>query len=150
MTGLTTADRLHAAAAQLAGIHDGLRQDLARLRSQAQAFGTGGARPSLATRLTEHCVAFCDAVHQHHTGEDDLAFPYLDEAIPEMRPVLDRLRQDHVLVAQHVAALRHLVRTVQPDTVGDLLERLEQISGDLDRHFTYEEDALIPAMRNLR
>lgn len=141
------ADRIRAAARQLADIHHALREDLARLRAAARAHadGAGDRPPALPSRLAEHCVAFCDALHGHHTGEDSLAFPYLDATVPELRPVLSRLRQEHVVVAKHLHTLRLLLAADQtdPDT---LVRRLDLLAAELDKHFRYEEERLVSAM----
>ncbi|GGM39812.1 hemerythrin domain-containing protein [Dactylosporangium sucinum] len=130
----TTADRLRAAARQLADIHNGLRADLDRLRS-------GEALPE---RLAEHCVAFCASLTAHHTGEDTLAFPFLDDALPELTPVLDRLRREHAVVAERIRELRALA--TDPHA---LRERVDSLAAELDEHFRYEEAALIPAIEAL-
>ncbi|MEV6967257.1 hemerythrin domain-containing protein [Hamadaea sp. NPDC051192] len=144
------AARIRAAARQLADIHRALREDLKRVRVAAQAYadGAGGEPLALPNRLAEHCVAFCEALHAHHTGEDSLAFPYLDATVPELRPVLSRLRQEHVVVADHLRTLRGLLDIGHTDP-GALLGRLDRLTADLDEHFRYEEEQLVPALRAL-
>ncbi|WP_330186269.1 hemerythrin domain-containing protein [Dactylosporangium sp. AC04546] len=122
---------MRAAARQLAHIHNGLRADLDRLRS-------GEALPA---RLADHCLAFCSALTAHHTGEDGLAFPYLEDASPDLKPTLDRLRREHSVVADRIRELRLL--STDPHA---LRERLDTLAGELDAHFRYEEAMLIPAI----
>ncbi|MET7396367.1 hemerythrin domain-containing protein [Dactylosporangium sp. NPDC005572] len=131
----TSADRLRAAARQLADIHNGLRADLDRLRS-------GEALPA---RLADHCLAFCAALTAHHTGEDTLAFPYLDDASPDLKPTLDRLRREHSVVADRIRELRAL-SAADPRALRD---RLDTLAAELDEHFRYEEAMLIPAIEAL-
>jgi len=145
MTAPSPADRLHAAARQLAAIHRQLREDLARLRADARVYGAGGPPPVLAADLGRHCIAFCDALRQHHTSED-LVFPYLDEEVPELRPVLTRLRADHAAVAELLAALRRLVEDPAAYPPGLLASRLDEMAAELDEHFRIEEASLVPAI----
>ncbi|NUR49419.1 MAG: hemerythrin domain-containing protein [Hamadaea sp.] len=144
------ATRIRAAARQLADIHRGLREDLAQVRAAAQAYADGDrAEPlTLPKRLADHCVAFCEALHAHHTGEDSLAFPYLDATVPGLRPVLSRLRQEHVVVADHLRTMREWLDIGHADPEA-VLRRLDRLTADLDQHFRYEEEQLVPAIRAL-
>lgn len=72
---------------ELVKLHDGFRRQLALLR-------TPGSRPD----PREHCLTFCEALHVHHTGEDDVLFPHLDRLHPELAEVLARLRREHQVV----------------------------------------------------
>ncbi|MEV0203140.1 hemerythrin domain-containing protein [Nonomuraea sp. NPDC050691] len=85
-------------------LHDTFRRDLAELRS-------GSMR---APALREHCLTFCEALHAHHSGEDDVLFPHLDGLHPELAAVLDRLRDEHRVVARLLARIRDLVDSGEP------------------------------------
>ena len=98
-------ERMRAVGRQLASIHDDLRAQLAAARTSVDAYlaGTVDADDvSAKLDLRQHCLAFCDSMHHHHTGEDSLAFPYLAEQLPELRPAIERLRQEHVVVVRIV------------------------------------------------
>ena len=128
------AGRAAAIGDELVRIHDGLRRQLAEVRAGAR----GGT-----VELREHCLAFCGALHGHHTNEDS-AFPRIENRFPELAPVLDRLRQEHVVVAGHIRALRELL-----EAGGDIGADLDRLTQELETHFAYEEDLLVPALNKL-
>jgi hypothetical protein len=77
MEASTPDGRLIAFGNQLIVIHLRLREELERLRRDADAYldGHGERLPDLRT----HCLAFCSALTRHHTGEDGGAFVVLAE-----------------------------------------------------------------------
>jgi deazaflavin-dependent oxidoreductase (nitroreductase family) len=130
------AARNRAIAHQLVTVHAALRAQLADLRAAGPA----------AAGLAVHCLAFCDALGTHHDSEDAV-LPAFDEAFPELAPVLARLRAEHRDVARELAELRPLL--AGPGVPGtDLLRRLDELTGELERHFAYEEEHLLPALTN--
>ena len=114
--------RLAALGNQLVEIHIELREQLRSLRS-----------------LPAHCLAFCAAVHGHHTAEDTSVFPRLAREHPELAPVLAELERDHRQVAE---ILRRLAAGPSPDELAGLEALLES-------HFTYEERKLVAALNAL-
>jgi hemerythrin-like domain-containing protein len=142
--------RLIALGNQLVEIHIRLREDLDRLREDLDVYLAGGDRRP--RDLTTHCVAFCSALTGHHTGEDGGAFVVLADQHPDLRPVIEQLERDHVLVTE---MLRKVV-----DLIGGLAAAdrtaAERIRGELDglavlleSHFTYEERKLTTALNAL-
>ena len=115
--------RLAALGNQLVETHIELREHLRSLR---------GALPA-------HCVAFCAAVHGHHTAEDTSVFTLLAREHPELAPVLAELERDHRQVAE---ILRRLAAEPSPDELAGLEALLES-------HFTYEERKLVAALNAL-
>jgi hemerythrin-like domain-containing protein len=137
-----------ASGTHLIEVHDWLRDELDRLREQVEAYlGGDGERPR---ELRAHCLLFCSAVTQHHTGEDDLMFPALAERFPDLRPALEQLARDHILVAGIMRALEELVASLAEE-VDDIQARhvrgeLEGLAALLESHFTYEEKRLVDAL----
>lgn len=131
------AARLAAFGDQLTETHDWLRAELARL--------DGDPRPG---NLRAHCLTFCAALERHHTGEDDGAFPALAGRHPDLAPVLDRLREDHRLVAGILRRLRELVESPgdDPRRVRGELDGLKAI---MESHFRYEERSIVEALNAL-
>lgn len=129
-------DRLVAWGDELVKLHDGFRRDLAELRR-----GTG-----LGPSLREHCLTFCDALHAHHAGEDDVLFPHLDGLHPELAEILARLRSEHQTVARILARIRTLSETGDRAAVGAELDRL---AGELEAHLDYEEQQLVPLLNQM-
>ncbi|MFI7638112.1 nitroreductase/quinone reductase family protein [Nonomuraea sp. NPDC049400] len=122
------AERLQAFGDELARIHDHLRRELAKVREG-----------SSASDLRAHCLAFCDAMAFHHNGEERVAFPHLEKLFPELEEPLDRLRAEHALIAELVGKLRE---AADPET-------LDRVANELEAHFAYEEEQLIPVLNSL-
>ncbi|GAA2884561.1 nitroreductase/quinone reductase family protein [Nonomuraea rubra] len=123
-------ERLRAVGAELVRIHAYLRGELAALRA-----GGAGSGEDLRT----HCLAFCETLTFHHTGEDRVAFPHLERLFPELKEPLERLRAEHVVIARLSAELREA-----PDPA-----TLDRIAAELEAHFAYEEEQLVPVLDSL-
>jgi hypothetical protein len=119
----TPVSRLAALGNQLIEIHIELREQLR----------------SLPGSLPAHCLAFCAAVHGHHTAEDTSVFPTLAREHPELAPVLAELERDHRQVAE-------ILRRVAASPTADELAGLAAL---LESHFTYEERKLVAALNAL-
>lgn len=116
--------------------HERLREQLDVLRDAAEPGGRD---------LVAHCLSFCGALTRHHTGEDTGAFPVLAAEYPELRPVLDELARDHVLIAD---ALRRLEKLDELESGQRALE-LDTVAALIETHFTYEERKLTAALNAL-
>jgi hypothetical protein len=118
-------ERLTALGSELVQVHDWLREDLRRLRE-----GRGRDAGPWAAR----CLAFCDAVTSHHTAEDGVAFPALVERFPDLMPVVEKLVEDHRLIAG-------ILRRVAEIAAAPEAERgeLDGLAAILDSHFAFEE-----------
>ncbi|GAA4910251.1 deazaflavin-dependent oxidoreductase (nitroreductase family) [Nonomuraea thailandensis] len=123
-------ERLRAIGGELVRIHAYLRGELARLRA---------GEPGAGEDLRAHCAAFCEALTFHHSGEDRVAFPHLERLFPELKEPLDRLRDEHVAIARLVEELRGA-----PDAA-----TLDRIAAELEAHFAYEEERLVPVLDSL-
>ncbi|MGV9771987.1 hemerythrin domain-containing protein [Streptosporangium sp. NPDC003464] len=132
--------RLIAWGDELVKLHDGFRRDLAELRR------TSRSAPSPGPTLREHCLTFCEALHAHHTGEDDVLFPHLGGTHPELADTLARLREEHQTVGRMLARIRALVDTGDPAMIEAELDRLTQA---VEAHLDYEEEQLVPLLNQL-
>jgi hypothetical protein len=126
-------DRVAALGAELARIHDALREDLGRLRS-------GEGPPG--TPFAAHCLAFCAALTRHHTGEEAGAFPALAGQFPDLRPLLEKMAEDHVLIAGIVARVEAAAADGAPG-------ELDGLAAILESHFSFEERRLREALDEL-
>lgn len=136
--------RARALGDQLRLIHADLRADLAAVRRELDGEPTAGDG---AARLRRHCLAFCEAIGAHHTGEDTLGFPRLEQQVPELAPVVARLRSEHVRVAELQQRLRSAVQSgTDREATRDLVRRL---ADELERHFDYEEEQLVATLNSL-
>jgi hypothetical protein len=129
-----SAARARAIGDELVRIHEDLRRELAAARAGVRDGGV---------ELRTHCLAFCGALDAHHTNEDG-AFPRIERQFPELGPVLGRLRREHAVVARRIRQLQDLL-----DSKDDVGGHLERLAAELEAHFAYEEEQLIPALNQL-
>ncbi|MFD2420240.1 hemerythrin domain-containing protein [Amycolatopsis pigmentata] len=144
-------DRLFALGTEMIRIHDWLRGELGRLKDEVDAHLDGqGERPR---DLRAHCLSFCGAVREHHTGEDTGAFPLLARRFPELRPTIEKLEQDHVLVSGLLENLRQLIESIpsQPGKAeaGRIRTELDGLNAILESHFSFEERRIVDALNSL-
>ncbi|MFD0151757.1 nitroreductase/quinone reductase family protein [Streptomyces sp. NPDC055721] len=165
--------RHRAIADHLVAVHAELRAELAALReglgsptAEAEAEGTAGTAgtagvagstgvagtagrktPTLGHQLARHCLTFCGALHAHHHNEDS-AFDLLEHEFPELSGSLDRMREEHKVVARTVEELEELLASgAEPAT---LRAEVERLATRLEEHFAYEEEQLVPALTRTR
>ena len=120
-------------------VHADLRRDLSALRVDLAAARAGG-RPlphGLAVELGRRCLTACTALRGHHVNEDGGFDTFLRD-LPDLAPVLDRLRAEHRQVAAALA------RIAEAPT--DRLDEFETLVGEIEDHFAYEESTLVPAL----
>lgn len=128
-------------------MHLWIREELAALREDTNAYLAGGARPR---DLRAHCLTFCSALNRHHVGEDDGAFPELARQFPGLGPVLEELRRDHRLVADSLRRLQALLDGADQQTDPVVVRsELDSLAALLETHFTYEEKRIASALNAL-
>lgn len=155
----------------LVDVHDHLRRELEQLRDivgrvRRGALSTGAARSVLNTMamrqnnwtLGAYCETYCRLVTGHHTLEDRSIFVHLRRAEPDLGPVIDRLEQEHHVIAEVLEQVDEaLVGLVGTDAHGhagegalDEVERaLDLLTDTLLSHLAYEERELLhPLARN--
>jgi hemerythrin-like domain-containing protein len=102
--------------------------------------------------LGAYCASYCRIVTSHHTLEDRSVFPHLRRSEAGLGPVLDRLEEEHHLIADVLdrldAALVALVGGEGSGRAGrdalDALQReVDQLTDTLLSHLAYEERELI-------
>ena len=105
--------------------------------------------------LGAFCQSYCRIVTGHHTLEDRSVFPHLRRRDPALVPVLDRLHEEHEVIADVLdrldLALVGLVETDGYGTAGrtvldDLREQVDLLTDTLLSHLAYEERELVPAL----
>lgn len=135
---------------QLIYVHQALREQLASLRQEAVGdVGPDAADAALPEDLLSHCLSFCTAIHTHHSGEDDQLLPALRAAAPELAPMVDKLIEDHDLVAGILRRIRELLTPGQTPSGPALLRELDGLTAILESHFSYEERRIAKALDTL-
>jgi alkanesulfonate monooxygenase SsuD/methylene tetrahydromethanopterin reductase-like flavin-dependent oxidoreductase (luciferase family) len=148
-----------AAGRHLVDVHDGLRAELERIRDLIEQVGRGEADArslrSLLNRMTlrqnnwavgVHCQAYCRILTGHHTLEDRGIFPHLGRRDPELAAVLDRLEEEHEVIATLLdrvdAALVALVAS-EDGALDGVRAEMDVLTDALLSHFAYEERELV-------
>jgi alkanesulfonate monooxygenase SsuD/methylene tetrahydromethanopterin reductase-like flavin-dependent oxidoreductase (luciferase family) len=148
-----------AAGRHLVDVHDGLRAELDRIRDLLEQVGRGTAEPSavrsLLTRMTirqnnwalgVHCQAYCRILTGHHTLEDRGIFPHLGRSDPGLAAVLERLEEEHEVIAELLDRVDETLVAMVATEDGPL-ERvrsaMDALTDALLSHFAYEERELI-------
>ncbi len=146
-----------AAAQHLIDVHDALRSELAQLRDVVAQVRHGltdvGAARSVLNTMTlrqnswtlgAYCASYCRIVTGHHALEDRSVFPHLRAAEPAIAPVIDRLEQEHHVIAGVLEDVdRALVALVEDATrFGDLQDAMDLLTDTLLSHLAYEEREL--------
>jgi Hemerythrin HHE cation binding domain len=144
---LPAPDRMAALSEQLIHVHQALRERLASVRQEVVAAGQRGADTAIGEDLLSHCLGFCTAIHAHHTGEDSELLPALRAAAPELAPVIDKLIEDHALVAGILRQVRELLTPGRaPSRPEALVRELDGLIAILESHFNYEERRIAKAL----
>jgi deazaflavin-dependent oxidoreductase (nitroreductase family) len=142
----------------LVAIHDWLRGLLRHVRAESDAHfaaraahhGPGDApEPSLSLQLRQHCLAFCEALHGHHADEDARILPDLERRHPRLHDVLERLRDEHRIVAQIQGELAELLADIRTAEPSRFRTELDRMCTELEAHLDYEEESLIPVLADI-
>ncbi|MGC5051783.1 LLM class flavin-dependent oxidoreductase [Micromonospora sp. DT48] len=153
-----------AGAQHLIDVHDGLRAELAQIHDlieqvAAGLIDVGTARSHINTMtmrqnkwtLGTYCESYCRIVTTHHTIEDRSLFPHLRRADPRLKPVIDRLEEEHHAIHDVLEGVdRALVAFVAtPDGMAELRAAVDLLSDTLLSHLSYEERELVEPIARL-
>ncbi|MFC3997343.1 nitroreductase/quinone reductase family protein [Nocardiopsis sediminis] len=142
----------------LVRVHTWLRGQLDRVRVEADAYFLARAAhqgpgdpppPGLGLQLRQHCLAFCESLEFHHTGEDTHLFPGLEEHHPHLRDTVARLREEHRTVERIQRELVELLGAIDTADPQRFRAELELMSAELRAHLDYEEESLIPVLAGI-
>ena len=136
------AARLIAWDQELRSAHTRLRAALAATRD---ALADGDAAPDAAAELVLYCIGFCAALDGHHAAEDRALFPALRDEHPELGGIIDKLMQDHAMLAHLLAALR--ASAERGDDAAALGRHLDGIAAIMESHFRFEEREILEPLR---
>ena len=162
-------DRRYSASEQAAGqhlvdIHNALRAELDQLHDVigqvVQGTIDAGAARSVINTMTMRqnnwtlgafCESYCRIVTGHHTLEDRSVFPHLRRSDPRLGPVLERLENEHEVIASVLDRVdRALVALVtRPDGMDELRAAVDLLGDTLLSHLSYEERELVEPLSRL-
>ena len=158
-----TRDQL-AAGQHLVDVHDHLRAELTQLRDLIGQVARGtldaGAARSFINQMTmrqndwtlgAYCAQYCRVVTTHHTLEDQSIFPHLKRSDGDLAPVIDRLEEEHHVIARVLDRVdRALVAMVtEEDGIRSLQATVDLLTDTLLSHLSYEERELVEPLARL-
>ena len=89
-----------------------------------------------------------ELLHVHHTGEDELIYPVLEQRCPERRPELERIDNQHKLLHTPMDAGRSVIATWRTapstDNAHAIIDALASIDELLRPHLAEEETVMLP------
>ena len=147
----------------LIDIHDALRAELTQLRDVVDQVRRGlmqvGQARSVINTMTmrqnnwtlgAYCESYCRIVTGHHTLEDRSMFSFLRHRDPDADPVVDRLAEEHEVIAEVIEQVDRALVTLVAAEPRDAEKALEEFSGTVDlltdsllSHLSYEERELL-------
>ncbi|WP_150250445.1 nitroreductase/quinone reductase family protein [Nocardiopsis deserti] len=140
---------------KLVEIHTWLRGQLTHVRTEAEAYlaertaGADGDGPpplGLSLQLRQHCLAFCESLHFHHSSEESGVFPALGRQAPHLEEALRRLSEEHRTVDRIRGELEALVSDLSTADPERFRADLDRMARELEAHLDYEEAQLIPTL----
>lgn len=138
------AARLIAWDQELRAAHSRLRAALAATR---EALAAGEGTPDAASELVLYCIGFCAALDGHHRAEDHALFPALRAEHPELGGIIDKLMQDHSMLAHLLASLRTAAE--RGDDAASIGRHVDGIAAIMESHFRFEEREILTPLRAL-
>ena len=142
----------------LIDVHDSLRAELTQLHDVigqvAHGMVDAGHARSLINTMTMRqnnwtlgafCESYCRIVTGHHSLEDASVFPHLGRADPRLVPVLDRLHEEHEVIAEVLERvdLALVALVTSPEGLHQLQDAVDLLSDTLLSHLSYEERELV-------
>ena len=153
-----------AAAQMLVGVHAHLRSELEQIRDVVAEVTVGRSSAALARSLINElsmrqnywslgafCATYCRVLTIHHAIEDSSLFVNLRSRDAELAPVIERLSEEHEVVAAVLARLdAALVAMVDdPEHLRRVQTEVERLTDILLSHLTYEEEELLGPIARL-
>ncbi|WP_329033649.1 nitroreductase/quinone reductase family protein [Streptomyces sp. NBC_01725] len=105
--------------------------------------------PGLGLQIRQRCLAFCQALEFHHTGEDGHLFPGIAHYHPHLTDVFDRLRAEHRTVARVQERLVALLADIGAADPPRFRAELARMTTELTAHLDYEEEMILPLVADV-
>ena len=102
--------------------------------------------------LGAYCESYCRVVTTHHSLEDTGIFPHLRASDPDAVPVIDRLEEEHEVIADLLERVDQVMLALvsgEPDGMDRARAVMELFSDALLSHLSYEERELVEPLARL-
>jgi hypothetical protein len=98
--------------------------------------------------VAAHAEFLLNGLHYHHTTEDEYLWPRLLERTQPDAVLVDRMEDQHKVVAGHVEQVRRLLPGWRLAPSGlDLADALDELTSALAEHLDEEEAEILPLVR---
>jgi hemerythrin-like domain-containing protein len=99
--------------------------------------------------VARHLDYLARSLHDHHTAEDELAWPLLLERVPdELAPMVHLMESQHERVGDLLAEIGRMrprwASTADPGDRDRIADLLDALYGNLAEHLDAEEERLVP------
>lgn len=135
-----------AAAREMPLIHRIFRHQFAEVRTLVRAVTAADLKR--VRSVAGHLGFLLDALHMHHTTEDDLIWPKLLDRAGLDAPLVERMEEQHqqinVSVAEVRAAMSVWCSDPTPATSSALADRIGEFLVVLENHLDEEEQVVVP------
>jgi hemerythrin-like domain-containing protein len=153
-----------ASAQMLVSVHVHLRSELEQIRDVVAEVAVGRSSAAVARSLINEmsmrqnywalgafCATYCRVLTIHHAIEDSNLFVDLESRDAELGPVIERLSEEHEVVAAVLTRLdAALVAMIDdPQQLTMVQTEVERLSDVLLSHLDYEEEELLGPIARL-
>jgi len=129
-------------------VHRGFRRDFRMLPALVRAVPEGDTER--AETVGFHLEKLADALHHHHTAEDELLWPLLLERATLHTELINRMEAQHERIHQPLERIAELNprwrRTAAARDRDELADVIARASVALDEHLTDEEQEILPVV----
>ncbi len=129
-------------------VHRVFRREFRLLPDMVRAVSAGDTRR--AWTVAQHAREMVTELHHHHTGEDELLWPKLQERASLESELIDRMERQHERISLVLDEVEGLLpqwaESADPDDRDQLVRALRQVTVGLDEHLAEEEAHVLPVV----
>ena len=144
MTLMTTLGNYNTDVSDMYAVHKALTGALEAAPAYVAKAGVDSERVEVIGSFCENVIEF---LHVHHTGEDELIYPVLEQRCAESRSELERINDQHKLLDAPMDAGRSAIATWRAapstDNAQAVIDALASIVEPLRPHLAEEETVLL-------
>ena len=145
MTLMTSLGNRNTDVSDMYAVHKAITGALEAAPAYVAKAGVDSERVEVIGSFCENVIEF---LHVHHTGEDELIYPVLEQRCAESRSELERINDQHKLLHAPMDAGRSAIATWRaaptPDHAQAVIDALVSIAEPLRPHLAEEETVLLP------
>jgi hemerythrin-like domain-containing protein len=142
---MTTLGTYHTDVSDMYAVHRALLGALESVPDYVAKAGRGSERLEVIGSFIENVIEF---LHVHHSGEDELIYPLLEQRCAESRSELERIEDQHKLLYAPMDAGRSAVAAWQAapstDNADAVIDAVGSIVETLRPHLGEEETVVLP------